>query len=59
MQTPVNEEEVLKEEKHIMLLHPRQYSNIFHILEGSSVLLRLAIHPELFPNVSLCLFPLQ
>ena len=42
---------VLQDEKHILLLHPRQYSNIFHILEGSTMMLRLAIHPELFPNV--------
>lgn len=39
-------------DKHILLLHPRQYSNIFHILEGISIILYIAIHPELFPKVS-------
>lgn len=58
MTDPVKDEDVMKEEKHMLLLHPRQYTNIFHILEGSSTLLRLAIHPELFPNVHSSLFML-
>ena len=36
---------------HMLLLHPRQYTNIFHILEGTSFVMHLAIHPELYPSV--------
>lgn len=36
---------------HTLFLHPRQFSNIFHVLEGTSAVLRCAIHPELFPRV--------
>lgn len=37
---------------HTLFLHPRQYSNIFHILEGTSVILRVLLHPEQFPRVA-------
>lgn len=39
---------------HTAIFQPRSYTNIFHFLEGSSQLIRLALHPHLFPPV--CLF---
>lgn len=47
----LNADEVTQTDDHTLLLHPRQYTNIFHILEGTSIILFIAIHPELFPNV--------
>lgn len=37
---------------HTALIHPRSFSNIYHFLEGSSQLIRLATMPWLFPPVS-------
>ena len=36
----------------LYVFHPRQYSNIFHTLEGESTLLRVALHPEDYPAVA-------
>ena len=44
---------------HILYLHPRQYTNIFHILEGTSVILRIVLHPELFPRISSIIVAMQ
>lgn len=38
---------------HTAIFQPRSYTNIFHFLEGSSQLIRLALHPHLFPSVYL------
>ena len=37
---------------HTLFLRPRQYTNIFHILEGTSVILRLMLHPQQFPRIA-------
>lgn len=38
---------------HTVVFRPRSFSNIYHFLEGSSQMIRLALHPELFPPVSI------
>ena len=38
---------------HTALVRPRSFSNIYHFLEGSSQIIRLATMPSLFPPVSL------
>ena len=37
---------------HTALVRPRSFSNIYHFLEGSSQIIRLATMPSLFPPVS-------
>lgn len=49
--TKLDEKDPAFRDDHTLLLHPRQYTNIFHILEGTSIILFMAIHPELFPKV--------
>lgn len=36
---------------HTAVFRPRSYTNIYHFLEGSSQLIRLALHPQDFPSV--------
>ena len=38
---------------HTAVSRPRSFSNIYHFLEGSSQMIRLALHPESFPPVSI------
>ena len=40
-----------KEGNQTAVFRPRSFSNIYHFLEGSSQLIRLALHPESFPPV--------
>lgn len=47
------------QDRHFLYLHPRQYTNIFHILEGTSVILRVMLHPELFPRISYIIIAMQ
>lgn len=35
----------------MIITHTRSSTNIFHILESQGVLVKLALHPELFPSV--------
>lgn len=56
---PIEISQVDFSDEHTLVVHPRQYSNIFHVLEGTSVILYLAIHPEKFPNVLISLPPHQ
>lgn len=37
---------------HTAVFRPRSFSNIYHFLEGSSQLIRLALHPEIFPAIT-------
>ena len=46
-------EDYHKEGNHTAIFRPRSYSNIYHFLEGSSQMIRLALHPQDFPSVSL------
>lgn len=46
-----NASSFLPDGQHLLSLHPRRYLNIYHVLSGLSLLLRVAIHPEAYPNV--------
>ena len=47
-----NASSFLPDGQHLLSLHPRRYLNIYHVLSGLSLLLRVAIHPEAYPNIT-------
>lgn len=38
-------------QNHTVVFRPRSFHNIYHFFEGSSQMIRIAMHPELFPAV--------
>lgn len=49
---PLSPQQLPSRGNHTAVFRPRSFQNIYHFFEGSSQMIRIAMHPELFPPVA-------